>query len=336
MSGCYGEGKANQYPTEDLMMATTTTGTIRLNIVDGTRQPVRGGLNLLVRVLDGNKQPVATQWVKGPTVPIMGLQFHDSPADWYTMVVHADGYQDGGIYPVRLQAGKLIDAYVMLLPSGGSFHFPPIETVQADGKLYQFLANGTQDVVTRYHTTLENQPLQLGALFTIGTAIKDIPLDDMSSPLDYYWEVVWDLLMPDRFWAWVDARLADRIATLAALHSFAEEQDAAGWHPGIPGRVLPATRSWKQTRFDVTNVQLTFHEGNTRNIPRQDGTSVSCVIVEPDIDYYKDILAHGLLEVLPNLLTGGKTDPRQDYSLRWMATKLEGVKPNFNPPCTIE
>jgi hypothetical protein len=225
----------------------------------------------------------------------------------------------------------------MLFPKGGSFHFPPFQTIQADAQLYQLLANGAPgDVAVRYHTTLENQPLQLGALLTIGTAIRDIPLDDQSSPMSYYWEVVWDLLMQDRFWAWVDARLPDRIARLASLHSFAEEQDAAHWHPGIPGRVQPATRSWKQTRFDVSNVQLTFHGEDTRTILRPDGSNVACVIVEPDIDYYKDLISHGLLEVLPNLLTEGKTDPRQDYSLRWMATKLEGVQPDFAPPVTIE
>ena len=26
----------------------------------------------------------------------------------------------------------------------------------------------------------------------------------------------------------------------------------------------------------------------------------------------------------------------KDYLLRWMATKLEGVQPDFDPPCTIE
>jgi hypothetical protein len=172
-------------------------------------------------------------------------------------------------------------------------------------------------------------------LLTIGTAIRDIPLADMSSPLDCYWEVIWDLNSQDRFWAWVDARLADRIADLAKLHSVAEEKDAPFFHPGIPGRVQPATRSWKQTRFDVSNVQLTFHETNTKTVT-VNGESVPCVIVEPDIDYYKDLLAHGLLEVIPNAVTGQKTDPRQDYSLRWMATKLEGVQPDFEPPVTIE
>lgn len=317
-------------------MPDQSIGTVRLNVVDGTRQPARDDLEFLVRVLDGRKQQVATKWVRGSTILIPGLPYHDNSEDWYTIIVHADGYQDAGIYPVRLKAGTLIDAYVMLLLNDANFHFQPVEVIQADPMLYQLLVNGAAgDVAARYHTAIENLPLQLGALLTIGTAIRDIPLDDQSSPLGYYWEVIWDLLMQDRFWAWVEAGLADRIKALAALHSFAEEQDAAHWHPGIPGRVQPATRSWKQTRFDVSNVQLTFHETNTRTIQRPDGTNVACVIVEPDIDYYKDILSHGLLEVLPNLLTGGKTDPRQDYALRWMATKLEGVQPDFSPPCML-
>jgi hypothetical protein len=257
--------------------------------------------------------------------------------DWYTIIVYADGFQDGGLYPVRLKQGTLIDCYVMLAPGHGNFQFSTIEQIQGDAKLYQLVANGaTGDVATRFHTAIENQPMEVGALLTIGTAIRDIPLADQTSPLDCYWEVIWDLLMQDRFWAWVDARLADKIKALADLHSFAEEQDAAHWHPGIPGRVEAATRSWKQTRFDVTNVQLTFHETNTKQIQKPDGSTVECVIVEPDIDYYKDLLSHGLLEVLPNLLSGGKTDPRQDYTMRWMATKLEGVQPDFAPPCTVD
>ena len=313
-----------------------STGTIRLNIVDGSRQPIAASIDLLVRVLDGRKQQVVSTWVNGPAIPITGLPFHDSPDDWYTVIVHAHGYEDAGVYPVRLQAGKLVDAWVILLPNGGKFKFPPIQAIQADQRLYQLLANGAPgDPATRYLAAQKSNPLELGALLTIGTAIRDIPLADQGSPLDYYWEAIWDLNMQDRFWAWVDARLAGRIAELAALHSFAEESDAPHWHPGVPGRVQPATRSWKQTRFDVSNVQLTFHESDTRTIRQPDGSSVDCVIVEPDIDYYKDLVSHGLLEVVPNLASGGKTDPRQDYCLRWMATRLEGLQPDFNPPVAI-
>jgi hypothetical protein len=274
--------------------------------------------------------------VTGSAIPIVGLPFADSPDDWYTIFVHADGYQDAGLYPVRLREGVLIDAYAMLVPNHGTFHFKQLAAIQQDPLLYALLTNGAAgDPDDRYTNTYESKNLEMGALLTIGTAIRDIPLVNNTSPLAYYWEVIWDLFMPDRFWAWVDARLADQIKQLSDLHSFAEEQGAAHFHPGVPGRVDPATRSWKQTRFDVSNVQLTFHETNKRKIQTANGP-VDCVIVEPDIDYYKDLLAHGLLEALPNLVTGGKTDPRRDYTLRWMATKLEGVQPDFSPPVTVE
>jgi len=314
-----------------------STGTIRLNIVDGRREDISHDLDLLVRVLDGRHQPVVTQFVNGPVIPIMGLPFHDNADDLYTIVVHADSFQDAGVFPVRLRLAHLVDAHVMLLPKDGNFHFPKIETIAADKRLFQLVANGAAgDVPTRYHNAVENKPMELGALLTIGAAVRDIPLDDLSSPLDYYWETIWDLNAQDRFFAWVDARLPDRIDKLAKLHTFAPEPDPEVFHKGIPGRVQPATRSWKQTRFDVSNVQLTFHEGNTRTVKFADGGSVDCVIVEPDIDYFKDTISHGLLEVVPNLLSGGKTDPRQVYSLRWMATKLEGIQPDFDPLVTIE
>lgn len=62
---------------------------------------------------------------------------------------------------------------------------------------------------------------------------------------------------------------------------------------------------------------------------------MSCVKVEMDMDYYKDPLAHFLLEVLPNKVSRGKTDPRKVYVLRWIAGQRAGV-PEFNPPYTIE
>jgi hypothetical protein len=58
-------------------------------------------------------------------------------------------------------------------------------------------------------------------------------------------------------------------------------------------------------------------------------------MVEPDIDYYKDLLAHALLEVVVNKVSNSLTDPRQVYVLRWIAGRHAGV-PNFEPPYTIE
>ena len=56
--------------------------------------------------------------------------------------------------------------------------------------------------------------------------------------------------------------------------------------------------------------------------------------VEPYIDYYKDPLAHALLEVTANQVTHSLTDPRQVYLLRWIAGRHANI-PNFDPPYGI-
>jgi len=306
-----------------------------LTIVDGTRQPLPSGSDVLLRVIDGGKQARASQWIDKSTAYIPDLPWRGNNDDLYTLFAHAKNYNDGALYPVRLLQGKLVNAAIMLVPKDKNFTFARLGTWQTDQRLYPLIANGTTDPTDRYTQAYEAQNLEVGALVTIGTAIRDISLADGTSPLDRFWQVRWDHLQQDRFFAWVEVGLADEIKKLADLHAFAEEADPAHWHPAIPGLCTAATRSWKQTRFDVSNVQLTFHENDTQDLTKPDGTIAHCVLVEPDIDYYKDVVAHGLLEVIPNLVTGDKTDPRTVYQLRWMATKQEGL-PEFAPPVTIQ
>jgi hypothetical protein len=114
-----------------------------------------------------------------------------------------------------------------------------------------------------------------------------------------------------------------QILQAAAQGEFAPEVGTGLFHSG-------ATRSWKQVQFGEANVQLTFHENNTKTI-----NGMQCVMIEPDIDYYKDVAAHALLEVITNKLTNSLTDPRQVYVLRWIAGRHAGI-PNFEPPYTID
>lgn len=57
------------------------------------------------------------------------------------------------------------------------------------------------------------------------------------------------------------------------------------------------------------------------------------MLVECDIDYYRDPGAHLLLEVAVNAF-GGITDPRAVYVLRWIAGRRAGT-PEFDPLYTI-
>jgi hypothetical protein len=146
----------------------------------------------------------------------------------------------------------------------------------------------------------------------------------VKTPLDYIRELIWDdTMQQDRFFAWADPAMIDQVIQAASHGEFAPEVGTAIFHPG-------ATRSWKQVQFGEANVQLTFHEANTKTV-----NGLNCVMVEPDIDYYKDPAAHALLEVVTNKLTNSLTDPRQVYVLRWIAGRHAGV-PNFEPPYTLE
>jgi hypothetical protein len=175
----------------------------------------------------------------------------------------------------------------------------------------------------------QNEGLILACMLNLLTAMSQIVLPSDKTPLDYYWQPIWeDPQFPpaqDRFFAYVDNALVDDVIKAGKMGSFAEERDPGVFHPG-------ATLSYKQSQFDVTNVQLTFHQANTKTIHGPAGP-VACVVVEPDIDYYKDLISHFFVEVMPNKFAGGLTDPRTVYVLRWMAGKQGGTE--FDPLYTM-
>jgi hypothetical protein len=74
---------------------------------------------------------------------------------------------------------------------------------------------------------------------------------------------------------------------------------------------------------------LTFHEKRVETIG-----GVRCIRVEPDIDYYKDLAAHALLEVVPSALSHGLTDLQVVYALPWIAGRHAGV-PEFDQSYTL-
>jgi hypothetical protein len=61
---------------------------------------------------------------------------------------------------------------------------------------------------------------------------------------------------------------------------------------------------------------------------------VDCIKVEPDIDYFQDLGAHTLLEVIPNSITHGLTDPKKVYSFAGLPAATP-ASPNLLPPYTI-
>jgi hypothetical protein len=151
----------------------------------------------------------------------------------------------------------------------------------------------------------QNKPPALASLLNLVTAMKTIQLPS-KTPLDYFKEILWDdSLAQDRFFGFADKFLVDQVRRAAMESEFAQEPSPRLFHPD-------ATSSFKQIQFGEANVQLTFHEKDTKTI-----AGVPCIKVEPDIDYFKDLGAHTLLEVIPNSITHGLTDPKKVYVLHF-------------------
>jgi hypothetical protein len=303
---------------------------LRLRIFDGTRQPFALPAQFLVRIVDGNQHQSVWQYYSSNDITF-DLPFFDNFGDNYGVLVSANGYKQAGFEPVKLSNAYLTTLDIMLIPNAPNFNFAGGLWPAAKDR-YPFLAAGANDAKgeQRYNDLLENKPPSLASIHNLCEAMSQIHLAQ-GTPLTYIKQLLWDGdTLPlgaeppaqDRFFGWCDTALIDQVKQAAAKGLFVTEFDPGLLHKG-------ATSSWKQIQFGEANVQLTFHENDTATI---DG--VPCVMIEPDMDYYKDPAAHVLLEVLPNALTHTLTDPAEVYVLRWIAGQTAGI-PEFAPLYTI-
>jgi hypothetical protein len=183
------------------------------------------------------------------------------------------------------------------------------------------------DAEARYEKLRDgDQQPALASFFNLTTAMSQIHLTH-GTAMDYMRQVIWDgdkseAFAQDRFFGYSNLELIDELKQAEQQGQFAQELDPGVFHG-------TATLSYKQVLFGECNVQLTFHEKDKTPNP-------DWVKIEPDIDYYKDLVAHGLLEVLPNTITHGLTDPMTAYVLRWIAGRRVAGLPEFSPPYTVE
>jgi len=296
--------------------------TILINLYDGTRELLPPGTKLLLRIIDGEQRQVFTDFVKGPTIRVT-VPFQNGMRDNYTVLASSDGYVQAGFHPVRVSPTLVRPVFLMLLPRQSRWDFSTAqwdileETHPAFTDLFLEGAAGEAQAQFRYDGMMEQHPANISCLLNILTALQDIDLPQFT-PLDYLREIIWDGTMAqDRFFAWADPSLVEQVRIAAAQGAFAQEPSPALLHPG-------ATSSYKQVQFGEANVQLTFHETT--------GNGQDRVKVELDIDYFRDMAAHTLLEVIPGFFE--LTDPKRVYVLRWIAGHQANV-PAFNPPYTI-
>jgi hypothetical protein len=298
--------------------------TILVNLYDGTRELLSSKAKVLLRVIDGNQEEVFADFVKGPTIRI-GVPFQNGLRDSYTVLASADGYVQAGFHPVKVSPTLVRPVFLMLLPRHAELNFSEAkwnELEQSHPLFTNLFAEGAANLSkarSRYEQVIEDAPASIACLLNILTVMQDILLPQ-NTPLQYLREIIWDnTLAQDRFFAWADRSLVDQVQIAASHGAFMQEPSPGLLHRG-------ATRSYKQIQFGEANLQLTFHEKD------QAPNGQDWVKVEPDIDYFKDMGAHALLEVIPGFFS--LTDPKGVYVLRWIAGHQANVPP-FNPPYTI-
>lgn len=302
---------------------------IRLMIYDGARKPFSERQKLLLRIHNGNTIDSVTKTLnlKSPTegVAFLDVDYFDNFADNYTVVLSADGHRDMGFFPVKVSPQLLADVTLMLIPDNPSFAFDPWDVLMANHpRIAQFLSltpAAGSNAADNYASSIEDHPKETACLLNLATAMSQVFLAN-GTPLDYFRSIEWSTLAQDRFFGYATPELVSEVKAAAANGLFAPEIDPQFFHGD-------ATSSFKEIRFGEANVQLTFHETDKKTL---DGDT--CVRVEPDIDYYKDLAAHAILDVIHNQVTNSLTDPTQAYVLRWIAGKQAGL-PEFDPPYTL-
>jgi hypothetical protein len=327
---------------------------IILHVYDGKRQLLDKGVRWSAQAIDGRaldvRKTLTFPNLKGGS-QLLNVPFFDNFGDNYTIIVDADGFQTAAWRPVTVSGSGPVTADIQLLPNRDAFNFAGATWDQLSqsrpnvAKMIRACYPDPATAAAMYSNACKNHPLSIACFLNLVTAMADMQLTPKKNALDYYWNVGWPqgdpttadwnqqfdgVMKQDRMFCYVDQAILPDVRAANAQGAFSKEANPEVWgHTG-------ATESYKQVQFDVANVQLTFHGRDTAIFQDENHNLVQCVKIEPDIDYYKDLGAHGLQEVIPNTITHGLTDPKVVYTLRWMATKREPNLPEFNPLYTVE
>lgn len=298
---------------------------LEVRVFDGSRKLFSEQAQFLITITDGQQTQHVRDYFKTSDTIFRDLPFFGNFGDNYAVVVWVDGHKQAGFAPVQLSNKYLRTLDIMLVPTNIRFNFADASWAEVKSR-YPFLCGDLSDeqAADRFSDLIERKPKCAACLLNLGEAMSQIQLSQ-GTPLDYIKRVRWDdqyAPAQDRFFGWCDPRLIDQVKVATAARQFAVENNPGLFHPG-------ATSSWKQIQFGEANVQLTFHENEKQVIG-----DLECVMIEPDIDYYQDLGAHALLEVIPNALTHSLTDPAEVYLLRWIAGRRAGI-PEFAPLYTV-
>ena len=291
------------------------TGTFLLSVFDGARQLLPVGKRLRFRLQDGAQKKQYDGFQKKPRVKINDLPFSNSRIDGYAVVVTGGGYEQTGLHPLKLVENTVTKVDLMTLKKRAKLRLEPAlwrNLSKSHPAWTTYLqADREEDAAARRHDRWrDTRPEHLAAFLNFAEALSDLKFRD-DDAFSYFKQPAANHLTKDfkrdRCFAFADPKLVEQIEDAVGKGTFVGAN--ASLHPG-------ATRSFKEVRFGVANVQITLHENDRKRIK---GTN--CIKVEVDIDYFRDVGAHALLEVIPNKF-GGVTDPaRSTGCAGWRSAK---------------
>ena len=306
--------------------APATGATLHFSIFNGAREPFPSTKSIIYRAFDGSNNRRIDKEIKASQVRFPGLPVFDNLQDRYRVIVSADDHEDAGIHPVIVKAGVELVLELMLVPKNpvykfGAAKFENLKNIDpaVPGILTGDLNNDA--AATRWGTLFDTAAPSAACVLNILTVMAGISVAGGKQLLGFLKQALFDHRMKqDRFYAWADNGLIPRLAGPQETPSdvrFAPAIITQKDHPG-------GTRSFKEQQFSEANLQVTFHENDAPPPGHPDW-----VLVEPDIDYFADPLAHFFLEVVASAVTQQLTDPKEVLALRWMAMRRSGR--TFNP-----
>src|ERR1700676_4600695 len=96
--------------------AIATGGRAMVNVFDGTRSLYSDSNQILITVIDGNHNIVSRGSHGKASIFFPDLPFFDNLGDNYTFLASADGYNDAGFVPVRINPKIVQTVNLMLFP----------------------------------------------------------------------------------------------------------------------------------------------------------------------------------------------------------------------------
>ena len=308
---------------------------LQVNIFGGDRKTFRPGPRLLVTAVDPRRQQKRTAFVDtGQSVVFEDLKVFEESVGGYTVLVATKDHCDAGFNPVRVHADQTQTVDLMLLRRDADYVFHDFSDIQTRPALLSLLGGSAENF---YESLATSKKQALASLLNITTALDLVNFPahgglPAGSPLASFKAIEGEPTQ-DRVFLWADTRLPAQVRAAASA--------GAGFsrfiRPPLQKKHAGATDNVKQVDFGESNLQFNYQETNVKTIG---GTP--CMLVEVDIDYFQDPLAHIFLEVVPNKLNGkihgdqdpsALTDPRTVYGLRWIIGRR--LNRAFEPPYVL-